>query len=531
MTTLDRRPTPSTTEEHMSAERLSMRMLREVLRLTLALGASQRAVARSCGLSSSTVNGYVARARVAKLEWPLPTELDDDTALTALLFPDEHKPKMGRPEPDWARVHVELRKKHVTKQLVWEEYKSEQPEGYQYSQFCERYAQWLKRVNVVMRQEHRAGEKTFFDFSGDGVDIIDPMTGEVMAVAKLFVAVLGASSLTYAEPSTSEDLASWTGGHVRAAEYFGGTSEIWVPDNLKSGVTKPDRYEPDLNPTYAELARHYGAAVMPARVRRPRDKAKVEQGVLLAERWILAALRKRTFFSVEEVREAVKVLLEKLNNRPMRKLKKSRRELFEEVECATLRPLPATPYEFARWAKVKVNPAYHVEYDEHFYSVAYQLVGQRLEVRATETTIEVMRGLRVITAHARSYQKGKYTTKTEHMPKGHQAQALWTPERLINWAKQTGPSTAALVEELMSRHVHPQQGFRACLGILHLDRDYEPERIEAACTRALALRAVTYKSVKAILRNNLDRQQPPSEAPQAALPLHENVRGAGYYLN
>jgi transposase len=508
-----------------------MRMLREVLRLTLALGASQRAIARSCQLSPSTVNGYVGRARVAKLGWPLPPELDDDGALTALLFPDEKKPQRSRPEPDWARVHVELRKKHVTKQLLWEEYKSEQPGGYQYSQFCEHYARWAARVNVVMRQEHRAGEKMFVDYSGDGVDVINPTTGEVL-VAKLFLAVLGASNLTYAEPTLSEDLPSWTGAHVRALEYFEGVTEIWVPDNLKSGVTRPDRYEPDLNPTYAELARHYEAAVIPARVRKPRDKAKVEQGVLLAERWILAALRNRTFFSLEEVREAVKVLLEKLNNRPMRKLKKSRRELFEEVERAALKPLPRTPYEFARWTKPKVNIAYHVEYDEHSYSVPYQLVGQQLDLRATETTIEVMRGLKVITAHARSYAKGKYTTKKEHMPKAHQAQALWTPERLINWAKKTGPSTAALVEELMGRHVHPQQGFRACMGILHLNRNYEPERIEAACARALALRACTFKSVKAILRNNLDRQ-PLAEAaaPQMVLPLHANVRGSDYYVN
>jgi transposase len=506
-----------------------MRMLREVLRLFLALGVSQRAIARSLSLSPATVNGYVGRARVAKLvTWPLPPEFDDDVALTRLLFPDEHRPQAIRPEPDWARVHLELRKKHVTKQLLWEEYKSEQPDGYQYSQFCERYARWAATVNVVMRQEHRAGEKLFIDFSGDGLDIIDPKTGEVMLLAKLFVAVLGASNLTYVEPVASEDLPSWTGGHVRALEYMGGVTELWVPDNLKSGVKKPNRYEPDLNPTYAELARHYGAAVIPARVRKPRDKAKVEQGVLLAERWILAALRNRTFFSMEELREAVKPLVEKLNNRPMRKLKKSRREVFEEVERASLRALPRSPWEFAQWAKPKVNPAYHVEYDDHFYSVPYQLVSQRLDLRATESTIEVMRGLKCITSHARSYQKGKYTTKTEHMPKAHQAQAGFTPQQLIDWAKRTGPATATLVEEIMKRRVHPQQGFQACLGILHLDRDYKPPRIEAACARALKLRACTYKSVKAILRNNLDHQELEGEV-QGALPLHENVRGAGYY--
>jgi transposase len=511
----------------MAAERLSMRMLREVLRLNLALGMATRAIARSCGLSPSTVSGYVARARVANLTWPLPPELDDDAALTGLLFPDEHRPQPSRPEPDWARIHLELRKKHVTKQLLWEEYKAEQPNGYQYSQFCERYARWAATVTVTMRQAHRAGEKMFVDFSGDGLEIVDPKTGEI-SIAKLFVAVLGASNLTYVEPVLSEDLPTWTGCHVRALEYMGGVAEIWVPDNLRAGVKAPNLYEPDLNPTYAELARHYGAAVIPARVRKPRDKAKVEQGVLLAERWILAALRNRTFFSLGEARAAVKELVEKLNNRPMKQLKRSRREVFEALERATLKPLPAKPYEFARWARPRVHVDYHVEFDGHFYSVRYQLVGKQVDLRATETTIEIFLGGRRETSHLRSYETGAYTTKPEHMPKAHQAQVEWTPVRLVAWAKKTGPSTAAVVEEIMRRRIHPQQGFRACLGILRLSRRYESERIEAACARAMRVRACTYKSVLAILRNNLDGVEP-EEVEQRALPLHGNIRGSGYY--
>ena len=511
----------------MAAERLSMRMLREVLRLYLALGMTCRAIGRSCGLSPSTVSGYLGRVRVAKLTWPLPPELDDDEALTRVLFPDEHRPQPSRPEPDWARLHLELRKKHVTKQLLWEEYKAEQPGGYQYSQFCERYARWAATVSVTMRQTHHAGEKMFVDFSGDGLEVVDPKTGEV-STAKLFVAVLGASNLTYVEPVLKEDLPTWTGGHVRALEYFGGAAAIWVPDNLASGVKSPNLYEPDLNPTYAELARHYGAAVIPARVRKPRDKAKVEQGVLLAERWILAALRNRTFFSLEEARAAVKELVEKLNNRPMRQLKRSRREVFEEMERAALKPLPPKPYEFARWARPRVHVDYHVEYDDHFYSVRYQLVGKQVDLRATETTIEIFLGGRRETSHLRSSEKGKHTTKPEHMPKAHQAQVEWTPVRLVEWAKKTGPATAALVEEIMRRRVHPQQGFRACLGILHLGRRYEVERIEAACARALRVRACTYKSVVAILRHNLDRE-PPRATEQRELPLHGNIRGSGYY--
>jgi transposase len=469
----------------------------------------------------------VGRAKVAKLTWPLPPELDDDTALERLLFPKEAQ--VNRTEPDWARICLELRKKHVTKALLWEEYKAEQPDGLQYSQFCDRYNAWAKRLSVTMRQEHRAGEKMFVDFSGDGIDIVDPDTG-VCTVAKLFLAVLGASNLTYVEPVLSEDLPTWIGCHIRALEFYGATAEIWVPDNLKSGVKSPDRYDPELNQTYAELAQHYEAAVIPARVRKPRDKAKVEQGVLLAERWILAALRNRTFFSLEELRDAVKPLVEKLNNRPMKKLKKSRRQVFEELERPALKALPTRPYEFANWTKPKVQINYHVEFDDHFYSAPYQLVNQRLELRATESTVELLFKGKRIDSHARSYDsRQRYITKTEHMPKSHQAQAEWTPVRLVNWAKKTGPATAKLVEEIMRSKVHPQHGFNACLGILHLNRHYDDQRIEAACARALRLRACSYKSVKAILKNNLDCQPPETESKQASLPLHGNVRGPTYY--
>jgi transposase len=513
----------------LSAERLSMRKLREVLRLSLALKLGPRAIERSCKISSSTVSGYVGRAKVARLVWPLPPELDDDAALERLLFPDEGRPKARRPEPDWARIHLELRKKHVTKALLWEEHKSEQPDGLQYSQFCEHYNRWAQRLTVTMRQTHRAGEKMFVDFSGDGIDIVNPDTGECV-VAKLFVAVLGASNLTYVEPVLSEDLPTWTGCHVRALEFFGGVAEIWVPDNLKSGVKSPDLYEPELNQTYAELARHYEAAVIPARVRKPRDKAKVEQGVLLAERWILAVLRNRTFFSLAELREAVKPLLEKLNNRPMQKLKKSRRQLFEELERPALRALPTRPYEFAHWARPRLHIDYHVEFAGYFYSAPYQLVGQRIDLRATESTVELFFKGRRVTSHVRRHtEKDKYATQDEHMPKAHQAQAEWTPVRLVSWAKKTGPATAKLVEELMGRRVHPQQAFKACLGILHLNRHYDDSRIEAACARALRMRACSWKSVKAILKNNLDRQPAETEPKQAALPLHGNVRGPTYY--
>ena len=512
----------------MTAERVPMRKLREVIRMKFEMKLSGRMIARSCGLSPGTVSHYLGRIEVAKLGWPLPAELDDDEALTKRLFPQEGHPVANRPEPDFCVIHQELRRKHVTKMLLWQEYRESNPDGYEYSRFCEKYQVWAGHLGVTMRQLHVAGEKCFVDFSGDGIEVVDPKTGEVR-VAKLFVAVLGASNLTYVEPVFTEQLETWISCHVHAFEFFGGVSELTVPDNLKSGVTKANKYEPELNRTYADLARHYGTAIIPARPYKPRDKAKVEQGVLLASRWILAVLRNHTFFSLGELRDAVKPLVTRLNDRLMKKLKKSRRQIFEELERAALKPLPSAAYEFADWAKPRVGFNYHVEFDEHHYSVPYTLYGHELDLRATATTIEVFRGGKRETSHERSSVKHGYTTKTEHMPKGHREQAEWTPERLITWARTVGPMTAAVFEEIMRSRPHPQQGFNACRGIMNLRRDYEDKRIEKACARAKERRACTYRSVAAILQNNLDRDETPLEEQQASLPLHENLRGAAYY--
>jgi transposase len=463
---------------------------------------------------------------VAGLTWPLPAALDSDEALNRALFPEGCVVKNKR-EPNWAALHLELKQKHVTKQLLWEEYKAAQPDGYQYSAFCLRFTSWVAKLQLSMRQEHRVGEKLFIDFSGDGIDVIDPKTGEVKP-AVLFVAVLGASSYTYVEAVLREDLPTWVQCHVNALRFFGGVTEIWVPDNPRVGVTKADRYEPELNPTYRDLAEHYSVAVIPARVRRPKDKAKVEVAVLVAERWIIAALRKHRFFSIEEVRAAVTPLVEKLNAKVMRRVKKSRRQLFEELDAPALKPLPARAYEYAAWAKGKVGPHYHVEYGSHFYSVPYALLHEYAEVRATASTVELLvRGVRVA-SHVRDDTPNKYTTVLEHMPKAHRDYAEWDPPRLIAWAKQVGPSCAGLVEGIMSRRKHAQHGFQACLGVMSLRKTYDDERIEAACARAIKVNAFSYKSVQAILKNGLDAQQL-EEPLNLALPLHENIRGSKYY--
>ena len=512
----------------MAAMRLPMRKLREIIRLKLEAKQSNRAIARSCGISPSTVSDCVGRIAVAGIAWPLTPELDDDEALTRFLFPDEKHPVKNRPEPDWAFIHGELQKRHVTKQLVWQEYKAAQPGGYQYSQFCELYHKWSRPLLATMRQAHRPGDKTFIDFSGDGIDIVDRFTGECQK-AVLFVAVLGASNLTYVEPVLHQDLPTWVGCHVRASEYFGGVTAVWTPDNPKVGVTRADRYDPELNPTYAELARHYGVAVIPARPRKPRDKAKVEAAVLLAERWIIAVLRHRTFYSMEELRAAVAELVERLNDRPMKLLKKSRRQLFEEMERATLKPLPVHPYELSKWERLKLGFDYHLKIDDHFYSVHFQHIGKELDVRATESTVEIFLKGKRLDSYPRSYEKWKHSTRKEHMPRAHLDHVEWTPERIIDWAKKIGPQTAALIEAMLTAKEHPQQAFRKCMGILSLSKQYEAERVENACARALRVRALSYRSIRAILKNNLDRAPLPGDEPQMALPLHENIRGGRYY--
>jgi len=512
----------------MPRPRSAMRKIREVLRLTLAEGLSRRQVGTALHLPPTTVADYVARARRAGLGWPLPDGMDDGALETRLFASAALPPSHARPLPDWAVVHRELRRKGVTLQLLQLEYKADAPDGYQYSQFCRHYRLWQRGLDLVMRQEHRAGEKLFLDFPGQTLPIVDPATGEI-AQAELFVAVLGASNYTYAEALASQALPDWIAAHVHAFAFFEGAPQLLVPDNLRAGVTKAHRYEPILNRTYEELAAHYGCAVIPARSRKPRDKAKVETGVLVAERWILAALRHRTFFSLTEANQAIRERLVWLNNRPFRKLDGSRASLFEAIDRPALRPLPARPYEFAVWKLATVNIDYHVEVERHYYSVPYALVGEHCDVRCSASTIEIFHRGRRVASHLRSAAHGRHTTEPAHMPESHRRYAEWTPGRIVRWAEQTGPATAALAQGILASRPHPEQGFRSCLGILRLGRRYGAERLEAACARALAVHGFSYRSVESILRTGLDRSPLPGATPDAPARQHENVRGPGYY--
>jgi transposase len=509
-----------------------MRKTKEVLRLYYDLKLSKRQIARSCNIAPSTVREYLRKAEQAGIGWPLPEGIDDE-ALEARLFLEETASAAdNHPQPDMEYIHRELPRKGVTRQLLWLEYKEKQPDGYEYSQYCELFRQWSKRLDVTLRQEHKAGEKLFVDFAGKGIEVINPATGEV-AEAQIFVAVLGASNYTFVLAVPDQSLPWWITCHTRAFEYYGGLPEIVVPDNLKSGVSKACRYEPDLNPTYHRMARHYNVAIIPARARKPKDKAKVEAGVLVVTRWITAALRNHTFFSMDDLNEKISELLVKLNTRTFKKLPTNRKELFESLEKAVLKPLPAEPYVYAEWrGEASVNIDYHVEVDGHYYSVLYTLVGKRVGVWLTAMTVEFLLKNSRVWLHPRSYVKGGYTTIKEHRPKSHQEYLKWTPSRIIAWAAATGPQTAALVDAVIKARAHPEQGYRAALGIIRLEKRYGKERLEAAAKRALTIRAYSYKSVKSILKTGLDQMPLPIDAERTEVTLpkdHHNVRGSRYY--
>jgi len=506
-----------------------MRKIRDVLRLSLHEGLSLRDVAASLQIPFTTVGDHVRRAKAAGLSWPLPEGLDDD-ALEALLFSAAAPPTDRRPVPDWAKVHTELRRPHVTLMLLWLEHKEAFPEGHAYSQFCARYQRWCRGLDVVMRQHHKAGERLFVDFPGQRIPIYDDATGDVAFQAELFVAVLGASSYLYAEALRSQELLHWIAGHCNAFEFLGGCPAIVVCDNLRSGVTRPNRYEPDVNATYQEMAAHYGVAVIPARSYKPRDKAKVEAGVLVAERWIMARLRNERFTSLGAANVEIRRLVEWVNARPFKKLAGSRRSLYEELDRPALRPLPPDRYEFALWRKAKLNIDYHIEVraDRHYYSVPHRLAGEAVDVRLSAATVEVFHRHRRVASHVRRFSAG-YSTDAAHMPESHRRHASWTPSRIIAWAQKTGPATAKLAEAVMAARPHPEQGFRSCLGIVRLGDRYGSERLEAACERALAVRAHSYRSVESILRTGLDRQPLPADGPARAHPSHDNVRGPDYY--
>lgn len=516
----------------MAKPRLSMRKVKEVLRLKYANKLTDRQIARSCNIARSTVADYISRAEAAGISWPLADVINDDE-LDAVLFKTRALiPLASRPLPDYEYISREMRdyrKFNLTLTQLWTEYKELHPDGYQYTQFCHHYRIWKKQFDYCMRQDHKPGEKVFVDYA-DGISIVNQPAGELIPT-NLFVCVWGASNYTYAEASLSQDTPSWLASHARALSYFGCSPAALVPDCLKSGVSKPCLYEPDINPAYTEFANHYSIAVVPARPYHAKDKAKAETGVLISKRWILAKLRHRIFTSLAQLNEAIAQLLEALNNRPLRKLKQSRRELFETIDRPHANALPEMPYEYAQWKKAAVNIDYHIEIDGHYYSVPFALIHQKLDVRISASSVEVFHKSVRIAAHPRSAKPHAHTTLKEHMPPDHQKYIEWTPSRIVSWAAQTGPATAKLVEIIIASRAFPQQGYRSCLGILRLGKHYGSSRLEAAAMRALQFNTCSFKAVRSILANNFDRIHDDSshQANHSALRAHANIRGKHYF--
>ena len=508
-----------------------MRTILDVLRLRLDAGLSERHTARSLGVPRTTVQDYLARFRGSGLAWPLAPHLDDAALECALFARDPALPLASRPLPDWTAITREKKRKGVTLYLLWQEYRSVEPDGYGYSQFAEYYRRWRATLDPVLRQEYRAGERAFVDYAGLTVDIVDPTTGEVRA-AQIFVAALGASNYTYAEATWTQQLPDWIASHVRMLEFFGGVTALIIPDNLRSGVTSASYYEPEINATYADFAAHYGTVILPTRVVRPRDKAKVETAVQIVEREVLAPMRHHAFGSLAELNLAIHERLERLNTRPFQKLVGTRRTLFDDTDRPALRPLPPQRYEYAEWRTAKVNIDYHIAVDKHFYSVPYHLVRAAVTVRTTATMIEVLHHGTRVAAHARRHTPGGYSTESAHRPKSHQRHLEWTPSRLVHWGQSIGVVTGAVVAHILESKPHPEQGYRACLGLFSLGKRYGQARLEAAATRAQTSGAMTYRSIHSILKQGLDQAPPEPVAAETRLPTtHHNVRGAAYYAD
>jgi len=506
-----------------------MRQIKEILRLKFAANLSHRKISSSLNIAVGTVSVYTKRASELGISWPLPEEMSE-RELEKLFFPTpKASGRFGRIAPDCPAIHQELKKKGVTKQLLWEEYKQAHGRaGYQLSQYCGYYRRWLKSQQRSMRHVHKAGEKLFVDYSGATVPIVNPNTGEAR-FAEIFVAVLGASNYTFVMASWTQRKADWIESHVKAFEFLGGVPEIVVPDQLRSAVSKPCRYEPEINTSYQHMASHYSTVIIPARPLKPKDKAKAENAVLIVQRWILARLRHQTFFTLAELNIVIKALLEDLNQRPFKKLPGSRLSQFELLDKPALKALPASPYTYLEFKLARVNIDYHFEFEKHYYSVPHHLVKSQVELQISRDGIAVFFKGNQVARHARSQRLGGFTTQNTHMPEAHQQHQKWTPKRLTSWGAKIGQSTEQMVQELLKQKRHPEQAYRACLGLLNLAKQYSNVRLEAACERALHINAPRLKNVKSILKSNMDQLPLPIEVQEPNTDGHPNVRGSHYY--
>lgn len=514
----------------MPAEPISMRKLKEILRLKYEAKLSNRKIGVSLSISPGTVSTYINRAKLIGIEgWPLPTQWDD-VKLNKHFLQTKIQPRTAIPLPNWLVFHSQLKTKGVTKQLLWQEYVERNADNhYSYPQMCRIFKEWLSRQQPSMRQTHQYGEKLFIDYCGPTIPIVNPETGECRG-AQVFVAVMGGSNYTFAEASTSQQLEDWVMSHVRAFQFFGAVPDIIVPDNLRSATTRACKFDPDLNPTYQQLAAHYNVAIIPARPLRPKDKAKAENGVLIVERWIMAVLRHETFYTLTHLNQRISELLMRLNNKAFQKLPGNRTSEYHAHELPAMRPLPLLAYQYTYIKKVKVNVDYHIEVKKHYYSVPYGLLKRQIEAHVSEKMVKLYYQNQCVAQHVRSERMGGYSTQVEHMPQAHQEYALWSPERLKQWAGKLGEYVLQWVEYKLASKAHPQQSYKVCFGLLSLSKTYPKERLNAACQRALDTGGYRLENIKIILKKNLDKETREPEQDDMLTGLkHNNVRGQDYY--
>ena len=508
-------------------ERKSMRRIKECLRLHYEGNLNQTELSRTLLTSRSTIQYYLKRAECCGKTWAELKELPEKQ-LEELLFHHEKRAESKRPEPDWALVHNAYQSKsYITLQILWQEYIDTHPDGYSYTRFCVHYHAWALYLKGYMRQRHIAGEKLFVDYSGKKPRIRDLRTGEDREVEMLVMA-WGLSHYLYVEAQESQRLPDWIMGHRRGYEYFDCVPHIEVPDNLKSAVSKACRYDPDVNVTFTEFAHHYGVAIIPTRPRKPKDKPKVENAVLIVQRWILACLRNRVFYSLHELNKAIRELVDKINDKPMQLLKKSRRELFLEQDKPNALPLPSEPFVYREWSFPKVAFDYHITVNENFYSAPWTLAGQKVSARLMENTVEIYHQHERVALHQRSRLSHQYTTEPTHMPEAHQKYVEWTPARLFIWAEEIGTATRQLIEKVIKTKSHPQQGFRPAMGILRLGKTYGNDRLEAAAQIALTFGFLRVQQIADLLRNGMDKQPLGSTE---TVTNKSNIRGRDYYAN
>lgn len=507
----------------MPQQRMDIRMIKDILRLKYQGGLSHSAIASSLSISKGVVAKYLGLAGAAGLTWTTVAELDEAALERRLLGRDALDERLV--EPDFAHVHIELRRKGVTLMLLWAEYRAahEGQRTWAYTQFCEHYKRFAKSLKRSMRQQRRAGEKLFIDYAGSTLALADGSRAQV------FVAAMGASSYTYACATADQSMRSWLGAVARALAFYGGCPQLIVPDNPRALVSEACRYEPKLNATVRDFARHYDVSFLPARPYSPRDKASAESSVQVVTRWILARLRHTVLADVHAADAAIAALLPSLNERPFQKLDGSRASFFAALDAPALSALPPQRWQWVSFKTVKAHIDYHVEVEFHRYSVPHSLVGLELEARLTDALVEVLHRGQRVACHARSTRRGGYTTLDEHMPAAHRAHKQWTPARLIHWGGEVGPSTGAFVTQLLERFRHPEHGYRSCLGLLGLAKRYGPERLEAACAIALGLGATYYRHVRDMLANGRDLLASAPTPAQWVAPEHDNLRGAAYF--